>query len=84
MTKLKTFFSLSVSTFLLLLLVYLALPALFLLLRIPSFTIGSEPFWLLRWNNTTDGSGIQFNLLPLIAIALLVGLVGLFIKQQRD
>lgn len=84
MAKLKTFLSLSVSTFLVLLLLNLALPALLLLLQLPSFTIGSEPFWLLRWNNTADASGVQFNLLPLIAIALLVGLVGLFINQQRD
>ncbi|NJK54235.1 MAG: hypothetical protein HC936_18300 [Leptolyngbyaceae cyanobacterium SU_3_3] len=81
-SNLKTFLRLSVGTFLLLLLIKIALPAMFLLLRVPSFEIGTEPFWLIRWNNTTDGSGVQFNVLPLIAIAILTGLLGLLIKRR--
>jgi hypothetical protein len=83
MTNLKIFLSLSLGAFLLLLLINIALPALLLLLQVPSFAIGNESFWLLRWNNTADGFGIQFNVLPLLVVAILVGLVGLLVKQRR-
>jgi hypothetical protein len=74
--KLQAFLSLSIGTFLLLFLIQIALPAVFLLLQVPSFALGSDPFWLIRWNNTASGSGIQFNVLFLVAIALLAGSVG--------
>jgi hypothetical protein len=61
-TKLKTRLRLSVATFLLLILIHLALPALFLLLRIPSFEV-DDPVWILPWQNDETGSGIRFNLL---------------------
>lgn len=83
-SRLKTVLILSVGTFLILLLINIALPAVFLILRVPSFTIGTDPFWRIRWSNTTEGSSIQFNLLPLIAIAIIVGLVGFIVKQRRS
>lgn len=79
---LKTFLSLSVGTFLLLFLINIALPALFLLLRVQSFEIGSDLFWIMRWNNTASGSSIQFNLWLLTLISLLIGLVGVMIKRR--
>jgi hypothetical protein len=83
MAPLKTFLSLSVGAFIILLLANIALPALLLLLRVPSFAIGSDPFWIVRWNNTTDGFGIQFNIVSLLAMAILVGLVGLLVKRHH-
>jgi hypothetical protein len=82
-SNLRTFLSLSGGTFLLLLLINLGLPALLLLLRVPSFAIGDGPFWLLRWENTAARSGIEFNLLLLFIIAIAVGLIGLIAKQRQ-
>jgi hypothetical protein len=65
------------------LLINIGLPALLLLLRVPSFAIGSNSFWLLRRDNTDQGFGIQFNVLPLLAIAIIVGLVGLIVNQRQ-
>lgn len=81
-TNLKTFLALSVGTFLLLLLINIALPGLFLLFQVPSFAIGSEQFWLLRWQNDANESRIQFNLLPILTIAILVALIGAFMKKR--
>ncbi|MBH8555118.1 hypothetical protein I8751_22760 [Nostocaceae cyanobacterium CENA357] len=83
-SNLKTWLSLSAITFLILIIIFLGLPALFLLLRVPSFAIGDGALWILRWKNEADGSGISFNLLPLLIIAIVVGLVGLIIRSQRD
>lgn len=79
----KTFLSLSGGTFLLLLLINLALPAFFLLLRVPSFVIGNDQFWLLRWQNTSKDSGIEFNIFLLLIIAIAVGLIGFLMQQRR-
>jgi hypothetical protein len=67
-----------------LVLVNLGLPALLLLLRVPSFTIGDENIWILRWQNETTGSEIQFNLLSWLVIAVGIGLIGLVIRVSRD
>jgi hypothetical protein len=64
-------------------LINLALPLLFALLRVPSFTIGEGLFWLLRWKNTTVDSEIQFNILLLFTIAIAVGLIGIIAKQRQ-
>lgn len=73
--KLRNWLGLSIATFLILTLVHLALPAVFLALQVPSFTFGFSDFWLLRWQNDTNGSGIEFNLIFLLTIAIIVGLV---------
>ncbi|MCU0542247.1 MAG: hypothetical protein MUE44_08640 [Oscillatoriaceae cyanobacterium Prado104] len=62
--------------------IFLALPALFLAGRIPSFAIGKGSLWVLRWRNDTSGSGIEFNLAFLLAIAVVFGLIGLWIKAS--
>lgn len=80
--ELKTFLGLTVGIFLLLLLIHIALPAVFLLFRVPSFAIGADPIWLMRWSNTARGFGIQFNLLLLIAIALLIGFIRFWLRRH--
>jgi hypothetical protein len=83
-SELKTFLSLSFLTFLTLILVFLGLPALFLILKIPSFEISVATLWILRWQNNTEGSGIHFNLVALLIIAVLVGLIGLVIRLTKS
>lgn len=81
-SNLKIFLILSGRTFLLLVLIGLGLPLPFLLLRVPSFAIGDDPFWLLRWRNTTADSGIQLNIMLLFIIAIAVGWIGLVAKRR--
>jgi hypothetical protein len=81
-SNLKTWLRWSLATFLLLIVIHLGLPALFLALRVPSFMIGNDTWWLLEWKNTASESGIRFNLMPLFAIAIGVGLVGLLVKSR--
>jgi hypothetical protein len=83
-STLKRFLSLSVGTFLLLLLIHIGLPAIFLLLQVPSFSIGIESIWIMRWENTADRSGIQFNILFLIVTAIGVGLIGALVRWHRS
>ncbi|MEA5505746.1 hypothetical protein VB735_22065 [Halotia wernerae UHCC 0503] len=82
MSNLKTWLSLSAITFLILIIIFLGLPALLLLLRVPSFAIGEGALWILRWKNEADGSGISFNLLPLLIIALVVGLAKILMRNS--
>lgn len=83
-SNLKTWLSLTVVTFLTLIAVFLGLPALFLILRLPSFEIGDGALWILRWQNDASGSGIRFNLVPLLIIAIVVGSLGLLLKLRGD
>ncbi|HEY9850996.1 MAG TPA: hypothetical protein V6D28_16125 [Leptolyngbyaceae cyanobacterium] len=82
--NLKKWLSLSLATFLLLILINLGLPAIFLVLQVPSFSIGNETWWVLEWSNTASGSGIRFNLPFLLAIAVLIALLTLFLKSRRQ
>jgi hypothetical protein len=68
--NLKTWLSFTIVTFLTLMVVFLGLPALFLILRVPSFAIGDGSLWILRWQNDAGGFGIRFNLVPLLIIAV--------------
>ena len=80
--NLTTWLRLSLATFLGLIAINLGLSALFLLLQIPSFAIGNDALWILRWKNDATGSGIQFNLLLLFIIAIAVGLIAVLIKNK--
>ncbi|KYC43695.1 hypothetical protein WA1_00560 [Scytonema hofmannii PCC 7110] len=82
--NLKTWLSLTVITFLILVVVFLGLPAPLLILRVPSFAIGGGWLWILRWQNDADGFGIRFNLVPLLITAIVVGTVGLLVKLRSD
>lgn len=80
LSNLRTWLSLSAIAFVVEVAVFLALPALFLAGRVPSFAIGKDPLWVLRWQNDASGSSIQFNLTFLLAVAVVIGLIGLWVK----
>ncbi|MGG6239560.1 hypothetical protein ACQ4N7_13110 [Nodosilinea sp. AN01ver1] len=82
--NLKTWLRLTAAAFVLLVVIFLALPLLFLLLRIPSFAIGEGSLWLMRWQNNPSGNGIEFNLGFLLIAAVMVGLLGVLVKLRRD
>jgi hypothetical protein len=79
----RNWLGLSVATFLGLLALQIGLPALLLLLQVSSFELNIGNLWILNWENETSGSGIRFNLVPLLAIAIIVGLVGIVMKSIR-
>ncbi|MBF2014071.1 MAG: hypothetical protein IGS23_02420 [Rivularia sp. T60_A2020_040] len=81
-SKLKTWLGITISAFLLLVVICLGMAGLFLLLRVPSFEIGESYFWVLRWKNNPDGSGISFNIFALMIIACFIGLVSLFLPTN--
>ncbi|MFQ4144889.1 hypothetical protein [Chlorogloeopsis sp. ULAP02] len=81
-SNLKTWLILTVVTFLTLIAVFLGLPALLVILRVPSFEIGNSVLWILRWQNDASGSGIRFNLVALLVIAIIVGSLGLLVKSR--
>ncbi len=58
--------------------------ALFLILRVSSLQIGNGTLWILRWQNDASGSGIRFNLVPLLMIAIIVGEQRWLIKLRSD
>jgi len=64
--KIQSVLELELGTLLILLLIYIALPAVFLLLRLSSFAIETNLFLLIHWLSTTSESRIEFNLLSLI------------------
>ena len=49
-------------------------------LSIPSFTIGTNNFWILRWENTSQGFGIGFNWLSILILTLVYLLLGIVIS----
>ncbi len=75
------FLHISVLTFLTLILCFFGLPAILLLLQIPSFKLQWGLLELMRWQNNVEGSAIHFNLLPLLVIALGAGFLGLFLHS---
>jgi hypothetical protein len=83
-TKFITALKLAIVTFLGLLAIYLGLPALFLLLRVPSFALGNESMWILRWQNDATQSGIEFNLLPLIIVAIAVSFIRYTLQRRGN
>jgi hypothetical protein len=78
----------TLATFLLLLATSLIMPPLLTILRVPSFTIGNGMVWLLRWQNEPGVRfAVSFNPFTLLAIASVIGLVGVGIwanRQRRD
>lgn len=79
----RNWLSLSVATFLVLLAIHIGLPALLVFLQVPSFELSIGDLWILNWKNEASGSGIGFNLVPLLVIAIIVGLVRVLIKLSR-
>ncbi|MBD6615614.1 hypothetical protein FNW02_07140 [Komarekiella sp. 'clone 1'] len=73
----------TLSAFLLLSAIALLLLVLFTILKVPSFVIGNDTFWLLRWRYEPDASYIiAFNPLFLLIIAAAIGFIGLWLKQK--
>ncbi|MCX7594340.1 MAG: DUF3267 domain-containing protein [Fischerella sp.] len=58
---------------------FLVMP-IFQILQVPSFVLGTDTFWIMRWQNNEQGFGIGFNLLSVLAIAAFFGLVGILVK----
>lgn len=82
-TQLNVWVRLTLVTFVLLIVIHLALPALLLLLQIPSFFLGNETLWIVRWENTSSRTGIEFNMMALLAIALVVGGLGVLLRFKK-
>lgn len=53
---------------------------IFKALTLPSFIIGINNFWILRWENTSQGFGIGFNWLSILILALVYFLVSIVIS----
>jgi hypothetical protein len=60
---------------------FLLMP-IFQILQVPSFVLGTDTFWIMRWQNNAQGFGIAFNLLSILAIAAFLGLVGILVKAM--
>ena len=69
------FFKVFLTTLLLLMLVFVALPALLKLIDVNSFRLGDGVLLVLDWRNDSDGSRITFGVLPLVLLAIVVGLI---------
>jgi hypothetical protein len=71
-------------TLLVLLVVFLGsilLMPIFQILQVPSFVLGTDSFWIMRWQNNEQGVRIGLNLLSVLAIAAFFGLVGILVKN---
>jgi hypothetical protein len=70
--------------FLLLSVIGLLLFVLLAILRIPSFSIGNDTFWLLRWEYQPDAKFIiSFNLFLSLIIAAIIAFFRIFLKQNQ-
>ncbi|WP_414754317.1 hypothetical protein [Anabaena sp. CCY 9910] len=76
-------FKITLSTFLGLNALALLLLVLLSVLRVPSFNIGNEPLWLLRWQYEQSTSFvIVFNPWILLTIAAVIGFVGVYLRRN--
>jgi len=82
-TTLVKFLGVGCLTLLMLMIISAALPALLLSFQVPSFQIGTEDWWIARWQNDAQGSGIGFNILLFMAVAVAVGLLGAWRANQK-
>ena len=70
--------------FLLLSVIIFLLLVLFTILQVPSFVVGNDTFWLLRWQYQPRAKFvIAFNPLSLFFIAAVIGCVGALLKQKK-
>ncbi|RUR73240.1 DUF3267 domain-containing protein [Chlorogloeopsis fritschii PCC 9212] len=56
------------------------LPLIFNILQVPSFVLGTDAFWLIRWQNDATGFGLTFNLVSLLLIAAGIGILGVLVQ----
>lgn len=63
--------------------VILLLLVLFTILRVPSFIIGNQTIWLLRWQYQPGTRfAVQFNPVTVFIIATVIGLIGLWLTSK--
>lgn len=65
---------------LLLISTFLLIPIL-KILAVPSFIIGNNYFWILRWENTTAGFSLGFNWISILLMVLTLVIIGLLVKM---
>ncbi|MBD2431456.1 MULTISPECIES: DUF3267 domain-containing protein [Fischerella] len=58
---------------------FLLMPV-FQILQVPSFVLGTDSFWIMRWQNDEQGVRIGLNVLSILAIAAFIGLMGILAK----
>ncbi|MFH7024132.1 MAG: DUF3267 domain-containing protein [Heteroscytonema crispum UTEX LB 1556] len=66
----KSLLNLTLMALCLLLISSFLLIPLLKILEVPSFIIGNNYFWILRWQNTTQGFSLGFNVISLIILIL--------------
>ncbi|MBD2440930.1 hypothetical protein [Nostoc sp. FACHB-110] len=55
---------------------------LFTILQVPSFVLGNDTFWLLRWRYEQNANfAIAFNPFLLFGIASIIGFIGMYLKR---
>ncbi len=59
------------------------LPPIFAILQVPSFGLGTDGFWIIRWQNDEQGTSIAFNLVSLLIMATAIGLLGVLVKAVQ-
>jgi hypothetical protein len=78
-----TWLKITVSTFFLLMISGLLLLPLLTFLRVPDFVLGNNIIWLLRWQNNPDaGFAITFNPAIVLAIASVIGVIGMIMHRR--
>lgn len=83
-TVLSRWFKITLLAFLLLWAVILLLLVLFTILRVPSFIIGNEILWLLRWQYEPGiRFAVQFNFVTVFFLAAVIGFIGLWLTPRR-
>lgn len=76
-------FKITLSTFLGLNAIALLLPLLFIIFRVPSFVLGNDKLWLLRWQyQQSTNFLIVFNPFILLTIAAVIGFVSVYMRQK--
>jgi hypothetical protein len=60
------------------------LPVLFDILQVPSFAIGTDNGWIVRWENNAKGFNLSLGLFPLLAIAVVFVSLGILLKLASD
>jgi hypothetical protein len=63
-----------------LIVVSFVLPLLFDILQVPSFAIGTDSWWIVRWENNAQGFNLALDLFPLLAIAAVLILLTILLR----
>ncbi len=74
----------TLGAFLLLMAAVLILLPILTFLRVPSFVIGNDAIWFLRWQYAPGGFSIAFNPISFLAIASVIGLIKLALRRRRN